>query len=439
MLLDIFTFTGRLHPLIVHLPIGFLLLAVLFDLLAYRPRYAYLRAAVPLTLLAGFAAAALACGFGYLLSLSGDYDAGVLGRHKRSGIFLAIVAGVLWALTIPRIRTRLQLPAKAFSALLAGLLLLTGYAGHLGGSLTHGDDYLSLAVLTAQKRALPASVEEAFIYEDVVQPMLVKKCGQCHRPGKLKGELSVQDLASLLKGGKSGPALVAGQPEQSELYKRITLDPDHEDFMPAEGKPPLKRSEVAIIRWWIAQASAAGGKKIGELKDPAAIQAQVAAFLGLGGTAAPVETVAGVEQRINPDIPLQADQQAIARLRQKGLMVRVMLHQPLMLDITLPAGSGRSINEIKDDLLKIGKNIIWLNLSANGFTEKDLAFLQELTNLEKLRLEKNPLGDGISAHIAALPHLEAVNLNETRISEAAVQQLAQHSQIRRVYSWKAGK
>src|SRR5690606_33838600 len=143
MLLDIFTFTGRLHPLIVHLPIGFLLLAVRFDLLAYKPRYAYLRSAVPLTLLAGFAAAVLACLFGYLLSLSGDYDAATLGRHKLSGIFLAIAAGVLWVLTIPRVRTRLHLPLKAYSALLAGLLLLTGYAGHQGGSLTHGDDYLS--------------------------------------------------------------------------------------------------------------------------------------------------------------------------------------------------------------------------------------------------------------------------------------------------------
>jgi hypothetical protein len=98
--------------------------------------------------------------------------------------------------------------------------------------------------------------------------------------------------------------------------------------------------------------------------------------------------------------------QQVENLRRKGLTVRVMLQHPVMLDVTLPAGSGRHLSDIQGDLVKVAGNIIWLNLSDNGLTENDLGFLKQLSNLEKLRLEKNPIADGISDHLAALQHLE---------------------------------
>lgn len=434
MLLDIFTFAGRLHPLVVHLPIGCLLLAVLFDVLSYTPRYASLKPAVPLTLLAGFAAAVMACIFGYLLSLGGDYDLKVLGRHRFAGIVLALVAGVLWWLSRERAKRSFKLPAKAFTGLLAGLVCLVGYTGHQGGNLTHGNDYLSLATLTYREREKPANAAVALIYEDVVQPILEKKCSQCHRQGKLKGNLSMQDMQHLLKGGKNGPAIVPGKPQESELYKRITMDAADEKFMPADGKPPLTRTETEIIRWWIAQA-AVTGKPVKDLKDKAAIQAQVASWLGLGGAVPEQSGTTAIEQHINPAIPASLDMQPVESLRRKGLMVKVMLQHPAMLDVTLPAGSGTRIADIRDELLKLAPNIIWLNLSDNGLTENDLGFLKQLPNLEKLRLEKNPIGDGISEHIAALQHLEAVNLNETKIGIACINKLNGHQSIKRIYVW----
>lgn len=435
MLLDIFTFAGRLHPLIVHLPIGCLLLAGLFNVLSYTQRYASLKPAVPLTLLAGFAAAVMACIFGYLLSPGGDYDVKTLSRHRFAGIVLALVAGVLWWLSTERAKRSIALPAKAFTTLLAGLVGLVGYTGHQGGNLTHGNDYLTLATLTHKEREKPATADVALIYEDVVQPILEKKCSQCHRQGKLKGNLSMQDIQHLLKGGKNGPAIVPGKPEESELYKRITMDAADEKFMPADGKPALSKTETAIIRWWIAQA-AVTGKPVKDLKDKAAIQAQVASWLGLGGAAPEEATTAAIDQHINPAIPASLDMQPVESLRRKGLMVRVMLQHPVMLDVTLPAGSGKRLADVRDDLQKIGPNIIWLNLSDNGLTENDLGFLQQLTNLEKLRLEKNPVGDGISEHIAGLQHLEAVNLNETKITMACINKLNGHPGIKRVYAWR---
>src|SRR5574339_148717 len=99
ILLDLLTFLGRMHPLIVHLPIGFLLLALVFDGASYLKKYAYLRQAIPFMLLIGFTFAATASVLGYLLSLTGDYDDQTLNNHKLSGIFLTMTAGLLYLLT----------------------------------------------------------------------------------------------------------------------------------------------------------------------------------------------------------------------------------------------------------------------------------------------------------------------------------------------------
>ena len=86
---------GNLHPVLVHLPIGILLLAGLFKLLALKPKYAGLHEATSIALFWGMIAAILACTSGYLLSQSGDYDEGLVSTHQWSGIataFLSIIA-----------------------------------------------------------------------------------------------------------------------------------------------------------------------------------------------------------------------------------------------------------------------------------------------------------------------------------------------------------
>ncbi|HTE07506.1 MAG TPA: DUF2231 domain-containing protein, partial [Flavitalea sp.] len=224
-LLYIFTFSGRLHPLVVHLPIGFILLATVFDLLAYSTKYAHLRQAVSITLFFGFVAAVLACTFGYILFLSGDYEKKTLSNHQFSGILLAVIAGLLFYSTTPGGDKVLRIPRKLFSVLMVMVIGLISYAGHQGANLTHGNDYLTFQTLLKEERKKPDSVENAMIYEDVVHPILEKKCAQCHRDGKMKGNLNVETLKGLLKGGKAGPAVVPGKPEEGELYKRVTLDP----------------------------------------------------------------------------------------------------------------------------------------------------------------------------------------------------------------------
>ncbi|MCW3120141.1 MAG: hypothetical protein JWM28_4223, partial [Chitinophagaceae bacterium] len=75
MLLSILDFTGRLHPLLVHLPIGILLLACFFQWLTANNKFAFLQPAIPVALFWGMISAVASCISGYILSDSGDYDA----------------------------------------------------------------------------------------------------------------------------------------------------------------------------------------------------------------------------------------------------------------------------------------------------------------------------------------------------------------------------
>ena len=87
-------------------------------------------------------------------------------------------------------------------------------------------------------------------FEREVQRIFARHCYECHGAEKQKGGLRLDQRDSTLKSGE-GAIIVAGKPDESELYRRITLPRDHEDIMPNRGEP-LNKWEIARIREWIA-------------------------------------------------------------------------------------------------------------------------------------------------------------------------------------------
>ncbi len=132
MLLSIFDFIARFHPVLVHLPIGILLLACFFQFLITKNRFAILQPAIPVALFWGMISAVLSCISGYFLSQSGDYDEQLVGRHQWLGISVAVVSLMLWLLYQLSISETI---ARWISLVLILLIIITG---HLGGYLTHG-------------------------------------------------------------------------------------------------------------------------------------------------------------------------------------------------------------------------------------------------------------------------------------------------------------
>ncbi|MBN8248703.1 MAG: DUF1549 domain-containing protein, partial [Verrucomicrobia bacterium] len=92
---------------------------------------------------------------------------------------------------------------------------------------------------------------EAVDFARQIEPILIKRCSECHGPDQQKGKLRLDLRAEALKAGKSGKAaLVPGQPAASEILARVTsTDPD--EVMPSKG-PRLTEEEVAALRQWIA-------------------------------------------------------------------------------------------------------------------------------------------------------------------------------------------
>ena len=90
-------------------------------------------------------------------------------------------------------------------------------------------------------------------FETRIRPVLVESCYKCHsaEAGKDKGGLLLDSRDAILKGGDTGPALVAGDAAKSLLFKAIKRD-DPETAMPPKGKAtPLSAEQVADFEAWI--------------------------------------------------------------------------------------------------------------------------------------------------------------------------------------------
>lgn len=75
-------------------------------------------------------------------------------------------------------------------------------------------------------------------------------CGVCHGATAPRAGLSLDSYQSLMKGGKSGPAVVPGKPAESELIRR--LSGVSEPRMPFTGPPWLTDDEMRTIEAWVA-------------------------------------------------------------------------------------------------------------------------------------------------------------------------------------------
>jgi uncharacterized membrane protein len=266
-------FLGRFHPLLVHLPIGFLVLLVALESMARIRRFrgANACAGYMLAMLVPAALASAACG--WLLAGSGGYDGTVLGVHRWLGIATVSLCALV-ALVHERQWTR------SYAVLLYLSALVLAVTSHFGGSLTHGSDYLTRyapARLHARldRPGAAAHPETSHpgvgVFAAVVQPILQARCAGCHNPEKRKGGLSMDTLEGLMHGGEHGPALVAGNAIQSPMLKRMLLPPENEDHMPPDGKPQPKPDEIAILRWWV-EVGAPFGAAVNDLNPPPDLQ-----------------------------------------------------------------------------------------------------------------------------------------------------------------------
>ncbi len=106
--------------------------------------------------------------------------------------------------------------------------------------------------LLALALAVPASGAVDFAKE--VLPVLKRACFECHGADVQKADLRLDAKEHAFSTGGHAPVIVAGQPEASELLRRVALPRSDKDAMPRRGKP-LTQAEIGKLRAWIADGA----------------------------------------------------------------------------------------------------------------------------------------------------------------------------------------
>jgi len=273
---DLVLFLGRFHPVLVHLPIGGLILLGVLELLANFPRFKGVVQNNRLILGMVAAASVATALLGWMLSQAGGYDPQLLPRHKWTGFAVAATCTLAWLLSW-RVRPR------AYQISLLATLVVLVVASHLGASITHGRDFLTQfapaplrALLggnggAAAAPGIKSDMTQQPAFSDLIQPILQRRCLACHGPEKHKGDLSVESYEALLIGGKDGPVLIAGKVFESPMIHRLLLPLYDDDHMPPDGKPQPTLTEIAALQWWIERGAPAE-KTVGDFKPGPEIQ-----------------------------------------------------------------------------------------------------------------------------------------------------------------------
>ena len=247
-------FLGRFHPIILHLPIGALVVLFLMEIINdFRPDL-NLNSACNILLWFSVISIIPTIILGFLLASSGNYNDELLNTHKWLGWFTALIC--IWLVVLrqkkssnkPNSVTRFY---KMFLLVNVSLLL---FAGHYGGSLTHGANYLTKYMPSGMKtvlgvengdteylainRATDSTSREALYFKNTIKPIMEMHCFECHGDDKQKGDMRLDVLSWDMING----------PDAERWHS--ALDVINLGEMPPEDETQLKdKDRRAIVDW----------------------------------------------------------------------------------------------------------------------------------------------------------------------------------------------
>lgn len=403
---------ARFHPLIVHLPIGILFFALILEVLKRWKKRTDLDFSIRTALFFGTASAVLAAITGWFLSEEGGYESDALFWHKWMGISLAVASLTALLFHIAKAE-KLRRFSFTMMLLVAALLMITG---HLGGNMTHGEDYLFSK--PPEEVTISGDIDQVKVYQELVAPILTNKCNSCHNESKTKGDLIMTTQAGLFVGGKSGSIFDFVEIPNSEILKRIHLPKAAEDHMPPEGKLQLTENEIALLSWWV--------------KNQACVDCLV------GETTGKEEMQAVLDEYLNKEPEYDVDplsKRQLAELRAENISVSAVAedHPMVLVNLSYRKDLGKKTFKL---LRSIAENVLELNLAGASVDDVLAKNLSSFTNLRKLQLQNTSITDEALKHISELEYLESLNVYQTEVSDQAINFLLDMPALKQVYLWK---
>lgn len=511
---------GRAHPLVVHFPIALLFAALFFELLGVQrrrievvrasPGSAEAAASRPVLTVRGPSEAAYACLLLGVLSAAAAIGSGWFnadfeshGKSASPTIFwhrwtaigagsLALLAVLIGATARRRIRLRdeVDVPLRPATlsiyrlALVLNVVLLS-IAGHLGGSLVYGDDYLAALLRRAvNPQATPAAVGVAAVpapattpsriepqrpevvrpapaaakpdasraapqvtFVTHIAPILSAHCYQCHGEEKQRGGLRLDLREEVFGPDKSAWVIQPGRSSDSMLVKLISLPTGDPDIMPAEGDP-LKPEQIALIRAWIdqgahwtAEESATAAPDVAGADGPSPAAAGTPPSEAGAPPAASAAPHAGAapppEQwpRLT-DAERRVVLERLAAIRARGGLAESIASSQDVVQVQF-ARLGKDAKDADLELLDgLESALVWLDLSGTGVSDDGLKRLARFTALRRLRLDRTTISDAGLKHLRALKQLAYLNLVGTEVTNDGIAELEALPALRQLYLWQ---
>ncbi|HSI75585.1 MAG TPA: c-type cytochrome domain-containing protein, partial [Lunatimonas sp.] len=427
----------RFHPLIIHFPIVLVFLVLLFELLR-----GFRIIIIPTSLIGFILAIALlgslvALGLGFLLFYTGEYSGNIMQQHLWGGVILTASLALACFLFLHNYQSRSSGSYISYFSVLVFANVALFYTSHQGGSLTHGSEFLTEYLPSINKQDVdwePKPMEEMLVFEDMIIPIMDKKCMSCHNANKTKGGLVLTSYEEILKGGKSEhPTLKPGDLGQSEMYQRVMLPRDDEKHMPPDGKVPLSQEEITLLEWWIIN-----GAEPELLVQEAAQDTQIQPFITAFITDLENQRKARYMQKRELEsmivsvssgnrYKLGLDEFGDGRIALSMAFPPTSFEDNDLMDLQplFPQISKASLvaSNITDDALYyIGQmsSLRELYLQQTQLNGSGLVFLGNLPNLQLLDLSKTAIEDGHLLHVLKIGSLQELYLNSTQVSQEVI-------------------
>lgn len=468
-------FLGRLHPLAVHLPIAFIVLLLIVEILSVPTRMRHVRGATRLITGLAMLSAIASATFGWFLARGeSDYSEAALFWHRWTGVGIAGVITALFFLHCAGKR-------KTYLLGLLGCVGLVSYSAHLGGELTHGQGYLAKyapeawkpwlggsprktvianAAPTTLPTTLPTTVPtvvalvppttspttasalahgDAVVFDRAIMPIMKQTCINCHGPEKAKAKLRLDSYEAMLKGGEGDACLVPGKSDDSTLVTRLLEPLDAEEHMPPKGKPQPTADQIKVLTWWV-NSGASATKTLAELNPPADVAPVLAAMIEKSpsstGTAIAKTNDRTIEEPAEPAVA-PANPATVAQLTQdlKIIATPLGLNDPFL---SINASLAPAFDDAQlAKLASVAANVRQLNLAGTKITDQALDTVAKMNHLTELRLDRTSITDAGLAKLAQLPALQSLNLVSTGISDEGLKTIASIKSLRNVYLWQS--
>lgn len=417
---------GRLHPLILHFPIVLIMLALLLELASRFKLVGEVGGLHIVLLVTSAVSAFVAIVAGYFLFIGGEYSGELMDQH----FWGAVVTGtaIFFALGLYLLSKKRQKLYPYYMAMLVLANLSVGFTGHLGGSITHGTDYLTeyMPLLFQEDDQEPRDESEMLVYDDMIMPIFQAKCLSCHNDSRAKGNLVMTSLQSITNGGDSGLSLLtASAPDESELLNRVTLPADHDDKMPPEGTSPMTDGEIELLRQWIAEGASPGLKVASFRQSPEA---------------------ATLVSDLLPQLLRYRRQKEIASLKVKELekelaivaeKLNVIIEgdplEPGLFTIRMKFPPAPFTNDQFRELAPYNDVFSRLTLVSSDISDDGLYHIAQMSNVKRLFLQKTTIDGSGFVYLMKMPNLEVLNLSFSQVSDRAAIDLLKFPALREVY------